>query len=196
MPPGYFITVDREPQGYDKLSETERQRFVVKFDGPTMSSRARNVSHPQSTLCPLFVAIVNQDDASVRKAMKEVDPSATYMCGVHPRFTTGRCWTYLSYALVENHIPTIKSLLSNDDVARSVYKRDYQPLRWALEDMIYTEALVVIVNELGKDANEPSVAALRRIKDAFNSPDTLRRNKEVVKSAQSAPGWFTALGSL
>ena len=112
----YFKVVQSYPSNdIGKLSEEELQRLI--WDGTYHSLPMKVLQSPSKTVCPLYVAIINHDEAEVERLIKhQVDPSAIYLCEGHPWYKTERNWTYLSYAVFENYMPTIKVLLADPRV--------------------------------------------------------------------------------
>ena len=150
-----------------------------------------------TTICPLYVAIINHDQKEVEKLALDygqIDPSSKYACGIHPKFETGRNWTYLVYAIHENYIPTVALLLTDVRVVRSIYKQNYQALRWCLEEISRTESLSLILDVIAQDKNEPTKLDLERIKfsmDVMTSYEARSRNATLLKEKWNVlPEWL------
>lgn len=169
----------------EKLTYEERERQVCDR-AQWRAALIKVLQHKDTTVCPLYVAIINHNEADVARVIKErhADPSAIYSSGTHPKFSMGRCWPYLSYAVFENYLPVIKVLLEDIRVVRAIYKREYQPLRWGFDSSmdIDIECLKAILEVVGHDANQPSRSDNRRhssCSDAATKLPNITRDGEI-----------------
>lgn len=185
----------------EKLTYEERERQVCDR-AHWRAALIKVLQHKDTTVCPLYVAIINHNEADVARVIKErhADPSAIYSSGTHPKFSMGRCWPYLSYAVFENYLPVIKVLLEDIRVVRAIYKREYQPLRWGFDSSMDTdiECLKAILEVVGHDANQPSRSELQKVYkaiDAIHHVPTLRRNYQILQEMEKfVPHWLTIEG--
>ena len=190
MSDAFFKIVSREPS----QAQVASHQKVVFEQRQSSEPFLRMVD--ENTVCPLYVAIINHDDMKVAQLSSKVDPSAKYSTRFHPSFDTGRNWTYLSYAIFENHLPTIALLLKNDGVVRAIWKDDYQPLRWSLESLAHTDALDMLLMVLDKDNNVPDGRALNRISQALTLSSCAGRNQSSLCKATdrgTLPFWLRVL---
>lgn len=155
-----------------------------------------------TTICPLYVAIINHDEKEVEKlalGYGQIDPSSKYGSGIHPKFDSGRNWTYLVYAIHENYIPTVALLLTDTRVVRSIYKQNYQALRWCFEEISRTESLSLILDVIAQDKNEPTKLDIDRIKfslDVMTTHEAKARNAKLLEEKWDVlPEWLRSLSS-
>ena len=184
-----------------KLSYEERRRLVCDKNHWHEVDPVKVLQHPNTTVCPLYVAIINHNEVVVERVIKaqQADPSAIYSSGTHPKYHTGRCWPYLTYAVFENYLPVLKVLLEDIRVVRAIYKSEYQPLRWAFDPATASiDCLKAILEVVGNDANQPSRGEMKRVYDTIDAThdvQLLRRNYEVLQGMEKVvPHWLTIKG--
>jgi len=184
----FFTIVDHVSNDFEKMPSETREKYVLS--NPNALGGVLILQDSCRTICPLYVAIINHDQNSVRRLLQKVDPSAVYYTGVHPSFRHGRNWSYLSYALHEQYMPVVRILLEDIRVVRSIYKQQYQVLRWCLDEERYLDFLPLIVKVLSLDSNVPMPEDVERITTSMNR--FYQRNSKVINEQifKNAPIWL------